>query len=436
VNLLFVSRAYFPATRYGGPVIALRQMCTMLAAAGHQVTVVCTNMASPGRGGLRLPSGRFQMDNVRVHFLDARLRVRWEGWARGGLREISREMMQADVLHVTGTRHWLGAIAESAARRKNVPYLVQPEGSLPPRSRSLGAKRVLDGLHTRRSLAEAYRVIATSAAEARDLLDWGVRMEQLVVLPPRPDRIASSPRPALDLRAEWKIPPGSPLLLWMGRLHREKGLLTLLEALQDPRLRTACLLIAGDAEDRALLRRLGEWADLPVLRHRVRLLGWVGPREKGELLKLADLFVFPSRKENYGLAVAEAVTAGLPVVLTETCGIAPLIRDRAGLVCGPTANALAGTIVRALNDPALLERLRRGTAEVARELIGHPMVPRLEEIYRQAHWEHHGIRLPSTSPNGTTPRAADGHPGARSVDDDPVRAGPRPSRRPSMHQAE
>jgi glycosyltransferase involved in cell wall biosynthesis len=379
-----VARAYHPAVSYGGPVISLRRMCSMLAAAGHDVRVVCSNMASPGMGGTRIPAGRYVMEDVRVRFLRTPLRYRWEGLSLEGLTEIPRGVREADVVHVTGARHFLGVVAETAARRYGKPYLVMPEGSIPPRFRSILPKRLVDAVYTRRSLERAFRVLATSDAEAEDLRAWGIRQDRILVLPPRADRIEPSPRPVEELRRVWDVPDNAPVLLWMGRIHREKGLPLLLQAMGDPRLHTAHLLLAGDAEDRVLARSLKERAALAPLRNRVRFLGWAGPTQKSELMKLADLFVFPSRKENFGLAAAEAVAAGLPVVVTEGCGIAALVRDRAGLVCRYDAGALAEVLARALGDPELLNRLRAGTVETAASLGWPPLVGYLEGVYRQA----------------------------------------------------
>jgi len=186
-----------------------------------------------------------------------------------------------------------------------------------------------------------------------------------------------------DLRAERDLPTGHPVLLWMGRIHPEKGLPVLLEALRDRRLRHAHLLLAGEVEDAALCRELRSAAGSPELTGRVRFLDWVDEVQKSELMTLADLFVFPSRRENFGLAAAEAAASGLPVVVTEGCGVAAVVRGRAGLVCAQTPHGLAEAIDRALTEPGLLDRLRAGTAGVARQLDWPPVVAFVERLYRE-----------------------------------------------------
>jgi glycosyltransferase involved in cell wall biosynthesis len=384
VKVLFASRTYHPAVGYGGPVTSLRKTCTMLVQAGHQVTVACSDMASPGMDAVRLPAGRFLMEGVRVVFLRTSFRYHWEGLAWGAFREIPNLVANSDVVHITGTRHYLGLVAYIAARRERIPYIVMPEGSVPPRFRNVSAKRVVDFFHTRPLLRQAYRVVATSDREADELVAWGVRRDQVLILPPHADRIELSHRSREELRAERGLPVDRPVLLWMGRIHPEKGIALLLTALRDPRLAPVHLLLAGEAEDKSLLRELRRQAAQPPLEGRVRFLGWIERQEKSEVLKLSDLFVFPSRKENFGLAAAEAVASGVPVVVTEGCGLAPIVADRAGMVARYGADSLADAIASLLGDGSLLERMRRGAEAVSAQLNWAPLVAYLERAYRSA----------------------------------------------------
>lgn len=374
--------------RYGGPVASLRRLCSELANSGYEVVVVCSNMASPGMRGERVRAGSFEIDGVRVKVLETALRFHWEGLSWQALREVPREVSQADFVHIAGTRHFLGILAETASRRRNVPYFVMPEGSIPPRSRNALGKTVFDFLYTRRALSHAFRVIGTSDQEVQDLLSWGVRPERLLILPPGGEIVSGSLRPADELRAERGLPSDLPILLWIGRIHPEKGLPALIEALTDLRLKHVHLLVAGDGEDRGFVHSLKDQVARGGMGDRVRFIGWVEEGQKAELLKLADLFVFPSRKENFGLAAAEAIASGLPVVLTKDCGIAPFIDGIGGVVCEYGVHPLADAISRVLGDRNLLANLRQGTRDVTKQLNWPPVVSLLEDAYADARKSH------------------------------------------------
>jgi glycosyltransferase involved in cell wall biosynthesis len=156
----------------------------------------------------------------------------------------------------------------------------------------------------------------------------------------------------------------------------------------DPRLSRVHLIVAGGSGDRTLARQLHEMAAREPLEGRIHFLHWVDDLEKGELFKLADLFVLSSRKENFGMAAAEAVISGLPAVVTRGCGVAPLIDGRGGLACGHEPSEIAEEVDRILSDEAELLRLRAGTAQVAQEIDGLRTVARLEAIC----WELSGAR--------------------------------------------
>ena len=180
------------------------------------------------------------------------------------------------------------------------------------------------------------------------------------------------------------MPSNAPTLLWLGRIHPVKGLDHLLDAMNDQRLKDAVLLLGGLSEDHVLERGLRNRAQDPALRGRVRFLGWVDAAGKGELFKLADLFVFPSRKESFGLAAAEAISSGLPAVISEGSGISRVVSDTAALVCSPESPSLAGAIARALYEPGLLARLQQGTAMAAQQLAWPPLVDLVESVYEEA----------------------------------------------------
>jgi glycosyltransferase involved in cell wall biosynthesis len=96
---------------------------------------------------------------------------------------------------------------------------------------------------------------------------------------------------------------------------------------------------------------------------RVHLAGELSPAEIADLYDRADLFVLPTLHETYGMAVAEAIARGLPVVSTTTGAIPDLVGPSAGLLVPPgDADALASALSAVLGDPLLRARLAAGAA--------------------------------------------------------------------------
>jgi glycosyltransferase involved in cell wall biosynthesis len=199
------------------------------------------------------------------------------------------------------------------------------------------------------ALALAARVVATSPATA----DW---LEQNFALAPEKVAVAV-PGTQKALCAPRRGDP--PVLLALGSVIERKGYDVLLEALAglgdlDWRLRVAGSLRADPGVAEKLLAR----AKKPDLAGRVTFLGEVAADKARDLLATADLFVSASHYEGYGMALAEAMAHGLPIVASRGGAAAETVPDDAALKVDPgDVTALRAALRRTLSDPALASRL-------------------------------------------------------------------------------
>lgn len=194
------------------------------------------------------------------------------------------------------------------------------------------------------------------------------------------------------VRDQLGIPPGAPLLLFVGRLAREKGIGLLLEALAGlpPQV---WLLLVGDGPAR------------PFLEASARSLGvaarvvFGGAQEHARVLDAmfaCDLFVFPSQTETLGLVVLEAMAAGRAVVAVGAGALPDIVRDgETGRLVGPDPEAFRDAIAALLRDDALRAAMgARGQAE-ATAYAQDRVTDRLLGVYASL-LEQHRRR---TSPN-------------------------------------
>jgi glycosyltransferase involved in cell wall biosynthesis len=140
------------------------------------------------------------------------------------------------------------------------------------------------------------------------------------------------------------------------------------------------LVFAGPDES-GTKEKLEQLAAQLGVRTRVQFAGPVFGEAKWAAYRDADVFVLPSQNENFGNTAAEALAAGTPVVVTEQCGIAPLLAEEAGLVVPHDAEALSRALERILGETELRARLSAGCAAVTSRLGWDEPVKEMEELY-------------------------------------------------------
>jgi glycosyltransferase involved in cell wall biosynthesis len=174
-------------------------------------------------------------------------------------------------------------------------------------------------------------------------------------------------------------------VLFLSRLHPKKGVELLLEAIEAlPQGLCLRLVIAGDG-DAAYVKQLQARAGSAKLKHLVTFTGFVEGAEKQRLLENADFFVLPSYDENFGMAVAEALSAGLPVLVSENVALADHVRQAgAGLVVPCNAPELSQAVATLASDPDLRRRMGQAGQQLANvEFSWTEAARRLAALYQQ-----------------------------------------------------
>jgi glycosyltransferase involved in cell wall biosynthesis len=129
--------------------------------------------------------------------------------------------------------------------------------------------------------------------------------------------------------------------------------------------------------------RLARTATQLGVQSRVHFCGPIFGDAKWAVYRDADVFVLPSQNENFGNAAAEAAASGTPVVITEQCGIAPLLANIAGLVVPHEAAAISRAISRVLTERDLHVKLSAGGRQVASQLGWDEPALRMEQLYTE-----------------------------------------------------
>ena len=283
--------------------------------------------------------------------------------------------IRADIWHEHGI--WLRTNHEACrlAARAGTPRVVSPRGMLEPwalRHRRW-KKKIAWWLYQRGDLQRAAALHATAEAEAAQFRRLGLR-SPITVIPNGvaiPDR-ARRPRSGDRMRTA----------LFLSRVHPKKGLPLLVEAWAKVRPEGWLMRVVGPDEQHhsAEVKMLAQQAGLAET---WEFTGEISDREKWQVYELADLFILPSYSENFGMAVAEALSAGLPVITTKGCPWEGLQRHDCGRWVAPTVDGLAAGLreLCAASDDELLAMGQRGRRWMESEFSWNKIAERMTGLY-------------------------------------------------------
>jgi glycosyltransferase involved in cell wall biosynthesis len=300
---------------------------------------------------------------------------------------LARHVTEFDVVHIHALFSYATLPAAYFANRGGVPYIVRPLGTLNEwgmTNRRPWLKHLSFELLERRVLRHAAVVHYTSDQERLEAQKLQVRTRAAVV--PNAVGAPSTGAGAGQFLARYPHLAGRHIVLFLSRLDAKKGVDLLLPAFAQalrlvPR---AALVIAGDGP-RELVASLKAQAAALAIDDDVVWAGFLNEEQKQAALSDAELFILPSYSENFGIAAAEAMASGLPVIVSNQTGLHREISNaEAGLVVPCDASAVGEAMLTLLQNPALRRSMGQRGAVLAREKYSTEAVTRqLIGLYNQ-----------------------------------------------------
>ena len=271
--------------------------------------------------------------------------------------ELTRWLWQHQKNYDLVETHYLFSYAPSCsaaiARQFKTPYFVNTIGQLTPWALAQGQlkKKIYSAIIEKQNLNQAAAIHCTSNGEAEDVTQFGIKTPKMVlplgVTPPIP-----IPDAKQKLCQQYQIPADVPIILFLSRLHPKKRPDLLLQTLGQLSLDCPFHLIMAGSGESAYVKILQDLVTTLNLSNRTVFTGFVTGQDKDLLLQGSDLFVLPTYSENFGIVLAEAMVAGLPVITTAGTQIAPdIARVKAGLIVDGDSTALGSAISQLLQNP-------------------------------------------------------------------------------------
>lgn len=369
MKIIQIATVITPENAYGGPTTVAFNHCRSLIAAGHDVTLVAGASGFEGA----LPT---TYQDVPVKLFPVKQVIPGAGFAGMAspamLGWLRKNAQQADAVHVHLARDFVSLPAAALVQNLGVRTCVQTHGMIDPSDKLLA--KPLDAVLTRRVLRAAAKVFFLTRVERKGVLDVAgprIRVEEL----------------HNGLNADSMPSPREhehTTVLYLARLQARKRPLVFVEAAKElaPEFPDVYFRMVGPDEGQG-----DEVATAIAASGLGERLRWDGPADRvgcQDAMATADIYVLPSVDEPYPMSVLEALAARLPVVLTDTCGLAPAVgRAGAGTVTTNDPSEIAPAIRKYLQDADV----RRSAADRAQELIRsefsmRPIVEQLLNAYR------------------------------------------------------
>lgn len=366
MRILQIVTLISPENAYGGPVTVALNQCRALAQAGHDVTLVAGCKGFEGD----LPN-IFQ--GVDVKLFPAHQVLPGAGFAGLAaprmLAWLKSELPRTDAVHVHLARDFVSLPAASFAQNSGVRTCLQTHGMIDPSDNPLA--RPLDSILTRRVLRVAHKVFHLTPVEkagVEAVAGPRVRLEELhngldedsLITPVRHDKVT---------------------VLYLARLQARKRPLEFVAAAKALASRFPQSRFRMVGPDEGQGNQVAAAISQSGLGER---LVWDGPADRDgcrAAMAQADVYVLPSVDEPYPMSVLEAMGAQLPVIITESCGLAPAVSAAdAGTVTTDQPGAVVEAIARYLEDP----QARLAAGERARKLVVEhfSMNPIVEQLIR------------------------------------------------------
>jgi glycosyltransferase involved in cell wall biosynthesis len=395
MRILKSTQTYYPYLSKGGPAAKVRAIAKALARRGHEVTVLTADRGETD-GDIKLADlkewsrnrgawGWEARDNgVETIYLRTIQNYRATTINPRIIRFLAQRVRDYDLVHIYGLYDLIGSAAGWFCRRHKIPYVLEPLGMFGPKVRSGKKKRLYRKVVGNALFEGAAAIVATSQIERDELIEGGIPRAKIVLRRNGIDLSEFENLPKRSgLRSKLEIDEETPLILFLGRVSFIKGLDQLVKAFAGLDSQ-ANLIIAGPDDHDGCAQTIRVLIKELKIGERVRLVGPLYGKEKLEALVDACFLVLPSRYESFGNAAAESIACGTPALVTDRCGIAPLVKN-AGLVVSCDFAALQDGMKRLLEDLQLSSRLRKGCAEVAKHLSWDEPVTEMEQLYASFH---------------------------------------------------
>jgi glycosyltransferase involved in cell wall biosynthesis len=321
IRITHATPVYAPAWQFGGPVLSISRLCNGLKEAGQQVKVLTTN-AGLDELPLEQLNKPTYYNEVEVNYFQVN---NPEGaiYSNKLIQQLPQLLADTDILHLSSIWQPLGIHIQKIAYQLNVPVLQSLRGALGPYSRrkKWWKKIPYYWLQERPWLQKAAGLHLTTQQERQEIEQLGLNAPcYLLPNPIELGELRLDTKSGHEWRHRYQISLDIPVFLICGRQHHKKGLDLIPDVLQRLDQLQWHLVIVGNDDDGSG-EKLTEKLNQQGLGHRITRLPSQPASTLGAIYNASDLLLLPSRHENFGNVVVEALASGCAVAVSDKTGV-------------------------------------------------------------------------------------------------------------------
>lgn len=359
---------------------------------GHKVTVYTSNLLDLHNNKV-LCTDNLIVNGVIVYYLRFLWRYKTFIITPSIILLLHKHIKDFDIIHIHDCRSFQGIISYFFAKRKKIPYIFQPHGSfLSSRPQSSSIKIiefVLDKLVSEKIVKNASKIITLSQVEDEQYRAIGVPEKKIAIIPNGIDISKYAKLPPKGLfKKKLDISEDKRIILYLGRIHKTKGLDFLLNAyayyVKNIKYNDTILVISGP-DDGNLFEIKQLITSLGII-NKVIFTGMISEKEKINAFVDSSIVVNVEPKNVFGLVPLEAAACSTPVIVSKGNAINNIIKQGQfgfSVEYGDVSD-LSKKMNKLIYDDALREEMgRKGREFVFNNFSWNSIITRLEKVYEE-----------------------------------------------------
>ena len=384
MNILQVISSFPPAYSYGGALRVGHAISMELTRRNNEVSVYTTDVFD-SNSRFKPEKLPVTMDGIKVYYfknISNYLATKHLTLAPKMAMYLKNHIKNFNIVHLHEYRSSQAIFTHYYAKKYKIPYVLQAHGSLPLLLEKKRLKSLFDFLWGEKIVKDATRIIALNQMEADQYIKLGVDKRKISIIPNGIDFTGNQKFPKKGLfREKYSIDKNKKIILYLGRIHKIKGIDILIEAFKkvlDESFDAQLFIVGGDdGFKKNLETQINKMNFSPS---DIVFTGSLFDQDKLEAFIDADVYVLPSKYEMFPMTILEAWNAGTPVITTKNCGISDMVR-KAGIVVDYNADSLAEGIIKIITDKELSDKCKNNGKIILETLSWENIGQKLEKLY-------------------------------------------------------